>query len=213
MTDKITEAEFMQSLIPQLRSEGYEVYLQPTAPVVPPFLADLRPDAIAIGKGKKLIIELVTSESSEQKKTQALANLIKEHPDWELRVFVVTSARHTGELQVQSREQIQSFLNEIKLLQDTNHLSAAFMLGWATFEAIARRLMTSTFVKPQTPGRLVQQLAQEGYVTPSEGDFLRILAAKRNALIHGNLHDLPQKGEVEFFREISERLAAESEGA
>ncbi|MDH6259150.1 hypothetical protein [Bradyrhizobium sp. BR13661] len=210
MTDKITEAEFMQSLIPQLRSEGYEVYLRPTAPVAPPFLADLRPDAIAIGKGKKLIIELVTSESSNQKKAQGLANLIKEHPDWELRVFVVTSAGRTDELQVQSREQIQSVLDEIKLLQDTNHLSAAFMLGWATFEAIARRLMTTTFVKPQTPGRLVQQLAQEGYVTPSEGDFLRILAAKRNALIHGNLHDLPQMGEVEFFRKISERLAAQS---
>lgn len=210
MTDKITEAEFMQSLIPQLRSEGYEVYLRPTSPVAPPFLADLRPDAIAIGKGKKLIIELVTSESSNQKKAQGLANLIKEHPDWELRVFVVTSAGRTDELQVQSREQIQSVLDEIKLLQDTNHLSAAFMLGWATFEAIARRLMTTTFVKPQTPGRLVQQLAQEGYVTPSEGDFLRILAAKRNALIHGNLHDLPQMGEVEFFRKISERLAAQS---
>lgn len=40
---------------------------------------------------------------------------------------------------------------------------------------------------------------------------MRVLAAKRNALIHGNLHDLLQKGEVEFFREISERLAAESE--
>lgn len=135
---------------------------------MPPFLAGLRPDAIAIGKGKKLIIELVTSESSEQQKTRALANLIKKHPDWELRVVVVTSAGHTDELQVQSREQIQAFLDEIKLLQDTNHLSAAFMLGWATFEAIARRLMTATFVKPQTPSRLVQQLAQEGYVTPSE---------------------------------------------
>lgn len=213
MTDRISEAEFLQGLIPQLRSEGYEVYLHPTASVVPPFLADVRPDAIAIGKGKKLAIELVTSESAQQKKTRALANLIKEHPDWELRVVVVTPANRSGELQVQSREQIQHFLDEIKLLQDSNHVSAAFILGWATFEAIARRLMTATFEKPQTPGRIVQQLAQEGYVTPSEGDFLRILAAKRNALIHGNLHDLPQKGEVEFFHEISERLAGEPAAA
>jgi uncharacterized protein YutE (UPF0331/DUF86 family) len=209
MTDQIDETNFMQDLIPQLRAEGYEVYLQPSVPVVPEFLANLRPDAIAIGKGKKIIIELVTSEGASRSKTEALANVIKKHPEWELRVLVVTSASGTDEPRVQSPDEIQFSLKEIRELETSGHVSVALLLAWGTFEAISRRLMSSSFSRPQTPGRLVQSMAQEGYITPSEADRLRGLAQKRNAFVHGNLDLRIDAAEVTAFRQILERLAAE----
>jgi uncharacterized protein YutE (UPF0331/DUF86 family) len=209
MTTRIDETTFMQNLIPQLRAEGYEVYLQPTAPVVPDFLASLRPDAIAIGKGKKIIIELVTSEGAQENKTKALASLVKQHPEWELRVMVIESASRTDELRVQSLDEIQSALTEVRALETAGHTAAALLLAWGAFEAISRRILSSTFAKPQTPGRLVQYIAQEGYISPSEADRLRVLATKRNAFIHGNFDIRTEKADVTAFRQILERLAAE----
>ncbi len=207
--NQIDETNFMQNLIPELQAQGYEVYLQPTAPVVPDFLAHLRPDAIAIGKGKKIIIELVTSESSRQKKTEALANLVKQHPEWELRVLVVTPANRTDDLRIQSMEEIQTFLKEVRDLEMGGHTTGALLLAWGTFEAISRRLVFSDFARPQSPGRLVQLMAQDGYITPSEADRLRALAQKRNAIIHGNLDVRADRTDVTEFRQILERLAAE----
>lgn len=52
MTDKLSEADFMQSLIPQLRSEGYEVYLQPTAPLCRHFLRVCAPTQLPSERAK-----------------------------------------------------------------------------------------------------------------------------------------------------------------
>ena len=35
MTTQVDEMNFLQSLIPQFGAEGYDVYLQPSAPLVP----------------------------------------------------------------------------------------------------------------------------------------------------------------------------------
>lgn len=213
MTTQTDETTFMQHLIPQLQAEGYDVYLQPQAPVVPDFLAVLRPDAIALGKGKKIIVELVTSEGSRENKAKALANLVKQHPDWELRVMVVESASRTDELRVQSVDEIKLTLDEVRALETAGHTSAALLLAWGAFEATSRRIVNSRFARPQSPGRLVQYMAQEGYISPSEADRLRVLATKRNAFIHGDLEIRAETADVRAFREILERLVAEPVGA
>ena len=60
MSSISSETDFMRNLVPQLEAEGYEIFLQPQPPVLPPFFGNLRPDAIARGKGKNIVIELVT---------------------------------------------------------------------------------------------------------------------------------------------------------
>lgn len=74
--------------------------------------------------------------------------------------------------------------------------------GWATFEALARYLNPEDFGKPQSPGRLVEKLAFEGYVTPSEADVLRSLATIRNSFIHGDLNQSVSYTELETFIRI-----------
>jgi uncharacterized protein YutE (UPF0331/DUF86 family) len=60
-------------------------------------------------------------------------------------------------------------------------------MAWATFEALSRALLPGKFTRPQSPGRLVEELTSEGHVTPNEADVLRRLAVLRNRLIHGDL--------------------------
>jgi uncharacterized protein YutE (UPF0331/DUF86 family) len=196
----------MRRLMSELQAEGYEVYLEPTTSILPTFLHNFRPDAIAIKGDKKLIIEVVTSQTAQQKKTRVLANLVSLHPDWELRIIPISTAES---LQAQSAERIERVINEVRELHQSGHVSAALILAWATFEAIARRLVPGTFDKPQTPGRIVNILAQEGYVGPADADRLRSLAKSRNALVHGNFQVEASMADIEFFLQVLERLTAE----
>ena len=68
------------------------------------------------------------------------------------------------------------------------------LLSWATLEAIGRNLMASDLARPQTPGRVIQFMAQDGIATPNEADRLRALVKLRNSLAHGEL-DAPVTGE------------------
>jgi uncharacterized protein YutE (UPF0331/DUF86 family) len=210
MTSPSTEAEFLRNLIPQLEEEGYEVFIQPRAPILPTFLSAFQPDLIAIGKGKNLVIEVVHSLSATSKTLQSLAAAIKQNPGWELRVHLATPASEAPLLERQTPQAIAKGIDEVKRLIEAQHFAPALLIAWATFEALVRYLIFDKVAKPQSPGRLVQMLAQDGYVTPSEADALRALAQKRNVLIHGSLQTHVEKTELQTFLDVLERLLAQS---
>lgn len=85
-------------------------------------------------------------------------------------------------------------------------LAPALLMSWATLEALGRTLLPERLVRPQTPGRLVEVLATDGYVTPSEADRLRELARVRNRLIHGGLQVKIASKDIKAFRGILKGL-------
>lgn len=184
----LAEAEVLRGLIPQLEAEGYEVFVEPRPPLAPAFLEGIRPDAIALRGDKKLLIEIVRESAQEAGKLARLQHLVKDQPGWELRAILVSPATSSLSPALQSREEIVENATETQRLLDHGFVNAALLLGWASFEAAARILMTDQFRKPQTAGRLVDTLAGEGYLTPSEADRLRRLGRYRNSFIHGELN-------------------------
>ena len=62
------------------------------------------------------------------------------------------------------------------------------------------------FAKPQPPGRIVEALAMDGYITPTEADHVRSLISKRNSLAHGDLGVSVTSQEIEQFTQTIERL-------
>lgn len=64
---------------------------------------------------------------------------------------------------------------------------AALMMAWAALEAISRALLPERLARPQPAGRLVEVLASEGLITPSEADPLYRGVELRNAVVHGDL--------------------------
>jgi uncharacterized protein YutE (UPF0331/DUF86 family) len=204
MTQDTAAADVLRNLLPELEEEGYEVFLLPQPPILPPFLSNFRPDAIARRRDKHIVIEIVRSLSNDRK-LQELARLVRENPGWELRVILAKPTTTTA-IERQPIEAIRRTIDEIKKLTRTEHYAAALIMSWATFEALGRLLMFDEFQKPQSPGRLVQVLAQEGYLTPSEADRLRALTEKRNSLVHGRLQTQITKPDVEQFLVLLERL-------
>ena len=188
MSVPTTETEVLQREISRLEADGYDVFVQPRAPHTPAFLGDFIPDAIAIGHGKKFIVQVTRSGQLGDQKLKDLSAKVAAQREWELSVILVAPTSTAASLPLQSAQAIQESIAEITKLRDANAVRAAFLLAWATFEAEARRLMTGQFGRAQTPGRIVQALGQEGYVTPDEADRIRKLADTRNRLVHGELN-------------------------
>lgn len=202
MNGQATEFDVLQQLVPELEAEGYEVYLHPNRPLLPGFLQDFMPDAIARRSDKNIAIEVIHMSSAGKKKMEKVAGLFKEHDDWEFRVIWITPTGPVSTLQSQTLSLIRNRITEIRELVDSRHVGPAFLLAWATLEAIGRVLVPGQFQRPQTPKRLVQVLASEGYLTPTEADNMRLLADKRNRLIHGELKTRISQSEVNRFADI-----------
>jgi uncharacterized protein YutE (UPF0331/DUF86 family) len=190
MSTPTTEADVLQREVRRLEAEGYDVFVHPRPPQTPEFLGSFVPDAIATGKGKNLILEVKRSGTLGDRALVDLAAEVRKQTDWELRIVLVSPTSSAGKLPLQSAQAVQSAIEEIAQLRDSGALRAAFLLAWATLEAEARRLVADELGRPQTPGRVVQILGQEGYLTPDETDRIRTLADMRNRLVHGEL-DIP----------------------
>jgi len=210
MSETGSEQQVLEREVARLESEGYDVFLQPRAPLVPEFLGDYVPDAVATGHGKKIVLEVAKPSKAESEKLKEVAARFAKQREWEFKVLLVSPTSLGEALPVQTHQAIDGALEEIERLgQDANASRAAFLLAWATLEAEGRASVEGKFDRPQTPGRLVQVLSQEGLLTPSEADQMRVLSDKRNRLIHGDLGTEISKDDLGSLIHVLRRLAAE----
>jgi uncharacterized protein YutE (UPF0331/DUF86 family) len=160
------------------------------------------PDAIARRSDRNLAIEVTRKSPDAQKRVERIVSLFEGRDDWELRIVWITPATSAETMQLQTVSAVRKRVKEIKELADGEYYGPALLLGWATVEAMARLLATKHFQRPQTPGRLVQVLATEGILTPTEADDLRSLVEKRNKFIHGELHTRITRAEIDRIESI-----------
>jgi hypothetical protein len=110
---------------------------------------------------------------------------------------------------------ILQFDEELKTLIREGYSCAGLLMGWSTFEALGRTSMPDDFARPQSPGRLLQLLAQEGYVTPGEASHEPTLPCRllggRSALDEQvyYLTDLENSKHIETLAKISQCLSSE----
>jgi uncharacterized protein YutE (UPF0331/DUF86 family) len=178
------------------------VYLEPSRQLLPPFMEGYIPDAIALRHDKNLAIEVIVEGPSSKAKEDRLRNRFESRNDWELRFYYVRPASRREGLPAMANETIDSSMASLEGLISSGQLSAASLIGWATFEALGRALSPEKFTGAQTPARLIEVLATDGIVTPSEADLLRKLANSRNRLIHGTLNESIDSAELTKFLAI-----------
>jgi uncharacterized protein YutE (UPF0331/DUF86 family) len=206
MNAEQTESEVLQRLLPELEAEGYEVYIQPARPLLPEFLRAFSPDAIALRSDRNIAIEVMRRTAESEKRAEKITDLFKGRTDWDLRLVWITPVTATKGVQRQTVSTIRKRLKEVRELADGKHYGAALLLAWAALEATGRLLLSKHFERAQTPGRLVQFLASEGALTPTEADYLRTLAEKRNKLIHGELQTPITKAEIDRIAHILDTM-------
>lgn len=181
------EQAILEEVRKTLVSEGYEVVVQPSKLLIPEFLEGFQPDALAFRSDKNLIVEVATQSPAAGRRLRQLQELLGSQRDWDLRLVWSAPGERARSLQKVSGESIDLTIQEIEKLASMGHYRPALLLGWASLEALGRLTNPSSLSRPQSPARLVEQIASDGYLAPSEADAVRDLISKRNRLVHGEL--------------------------
>src|SRR5688572_15628074 len=111
------EAAVLESIVPQLEAEGFEVYVRPSANLLPPFMQAHAPDAIARREDRNLAIEVLRKGAASQRKVDQFRELLSGHRDWDLRVYWVSPANTPEAIGPASRKEIE------RTIEDTEHLA------------------------------------------------------------------------------------------
>ena len=187
MSEISTTRQVLDALIPELQSEGYSVFIEPSRDLLPPEMKGYTPDAIALGNDRKLAIEIALDEKSSIAKKGNLTKQFKKIPGWEILFYYARPSTSEGDVPGVSTTLIDRSTVLVKKLVGDKEYQAALLMAWATLEATGRLVSPEKFKRPQTPGRLIEVLAAEGSLTPDEADLLRGLSKQRNQLVHGGL--------------------------
>lgn len=204
------EAAILEEVKKKLLSEGYEVIIQPNSLLVPEFLGKFRPDALAFRSDKKLVVEVATRGTASERRLKHIQDVIGAQDDWQLRLIWSAPGQTSKSLRKVTVEAVQKAVQENRKLLTDGHYGASFLLSWSALEALGRMLLPSALARPQSPARLVDQLAQGGFVPPKEADDLRTLISKRNRLTHGDLRTDIKRKDVESLLRILELLISEA---
>lgn len=185
-TGETRDELLLESLVPRYVAEGFTVILHPSPAILPPFMGKYRPDAIALSPNKKLAIEIKSDVPTSGSHTDRLNELFMGQPDWELRIYSLPRFAQERDLAPAASAAIEDKIADIGKLRGAGHLAASMMMAWAALEAVGRALLPKMLARPQPAGRLVEVLASEGFIDPSEADRLRPVVDLRNAVAHGD---------------------------
>jgi hypothetical protein len=200
------ETYVLENLVPRFVAEGFDVFVHPPPAILPSFMKSYRPDANALRGNKKIAIEVVQPGQGVNKKNEGLQEAIAQHSDWEFRV--VYAAPLTAEsIDVAPRSSIDRAVARVIELKTTGQNAPALVMAWATLEAVGRALLPEKFSRPQSPERLMEVLASEGFLTPNEADMLRPAISLRNATVHGGLDSAVDERLLDQFIAILRTLA------
>jgi len=210
---EIPEGDVLESLLPKYRAEGFDVFVNPSPSILPPFMQSYRPNAVALRRDKKIAIEVVRSPESSGRKIQDLQSLFAPQTDWELRVFYVSPGVAERPFEVASASTTRKAVQRVLDLKRDGHKLPALVMAWAALEALGRALMPDELRRPQTPARLIEVLASAGYLTPLEADSLRAAIALRNAAVHGGLEPVVDDNLLDQFIAVLQMLVGSLSGA
>ena len=204
MTTIQTEADILAATARQLSEQGYSVIVEPARSILPAALAGLHPDAVAIGREPKLVIEIAGERSDQVRRVAELQKALRSVPDWKLHL-VLNRSSGASELTAMTDTEIATVLDRALEVARIDP-RAALLMAWAALEALSRERQPHEFARPQSPGRIIESLASQGIVTASEARFLRSMADSRNAFVHGDLRQIITVEEVGNFVELLRSL-------
>jgi uncharacterized protein YutE (UPF0331/DUF86 family) len=213
MSPRAEVRAILEQAASKLESEGFQVYLEPTKDILPEFLRRHAPDAIALSNSsstRNLVIEIASAGSQAAPKQEALREALKDHKDWELKLFFVNPLKPSPILPIVAYGDIVRGITTVESLLANGQIEPALLMAWASFEALCRASLPAEFAKPQSPGRLVEVLARLGTLTPSQADLARSLAGQRNAIIHGVLTTKVDPLEVQAFVDVLRNVLSEA---
>jgi uncharacterized protein YutE (UPF0331/DUF86 family) len=205
------EARVLDALQQRYEARGFSFFKYPSRDLIPEFLGDYTPDAIALGPNGNIVIEVKSSPRAAAGLPAAqIAERFRNQSGWKFELVLADEVKQEDvRVAPPSKELILEVLAEIRELAGTGHRRAALVLAWGALEAAARICQPGLEDKPKIPTSLVELLEREGLVSHSAARRLRSLINVRNGIAHGDFsRRVDQKG-VLFLVECVEELLSE----
>ena len=213
---ELRESDVLRSLRQEYEAQGLKFQVNPPRELVPEFLGDFQPDAIAWGPNGGIIIEVKSwRNSASERQLAEIARRVSNQKGWEFRaIYMRPPIDDTPSIPKPTRQQIQAAFKEIEALTNGGHHAAALVSAWATLESLARLARADGEVRKSrtfSPLQAIQTLAEEGYMENEIADPLRDMAKLRNAVVHGDFSvDVPV-GQVENLLRVLQTIASDIE--
>lgn len=148
----------------------------------------------------------MSQPGSREPQLSAIAEKVAAHDGWNFSIFYGGDfAAEEPSFGPVDQVQIKRQIDEFQSLLDSGHYRAAFILGWALLEALARTLDPDSRKPSQgafRPNQITEFLEQNGFVDEEVGRRLSSLVSLRNAAVHGDFRVEVDKGAVEFLYQI-----------
>jgi uncharacterized protein YutE (UPF0331/DUF86 family) len=196
---RLVESNALRNLQKLSEARGLKFYINPPREIVPDFLGDFRPDAIALGPEGGIVVEVKFQRGpASEKHLATIARRVSAQKGWEFRaIYLNPPLDEVPPIEKPTSEQLQATFREIEELIKAGHRVAAFARAWAALESLARLASSNNEARTATslsPIQVIQTLAEEGHVENEAADRLRQMVKLRNAVIHGDLSvDVPLK--------------------
>jgi hypothetical protein len=203
---------------------GYRVLEQPDESSLPHFLRGQRPDLVAFGKKKNVVIEVKTADARIGKELTKLTRTLERQPDWRLEL-VVLEGDCTGMPSEPNAAETddggpRAKLNSLALrrrmaaaqkLVRTDHAQEGVLLLWTVAEGALRLLALRNHVEldRETPRAIAKQMTMLGYVEKGDYRILEQAATIRNAVVHGRTLPTTDQRFVERLSDLTLQLLAE----
>ena len=211
---QLWESSILRNLQQVSEARGLKFYINPPREVVPAFLGDFQPDAIAVGSDGGIIIEVKNRRSpASEQQLAAIARRVSDQKGWEFRaIYLNPPMDGTPPIPKPTPQQLQARFSEIEALTNAGHSGAALVTAWAVLESLARLASANSearIPKGFSPIQAVQTLAEEGYIENDAADCLREMAKLRNAVVHGDFSVDVTAEQVESLLKQLQRIASD----
>jgi hypothetical protein len=207
------EADILRALRSRYEKDGYTFLPHPTRELVPAFLGNYRPDALAISDNGSVVIEIKAhrGRSSERNLAQ-IAAVVEAQPNWTFRIYY-TSGTSRPAFRAPSKAAVFAMADEVERLQGAGFNRAAFVMAWSALEAFTRALHAKeeNSDRAMMPSEIIEWLSQSGNIDPPTGRMLRSLVRTRNALVHGDISIEIEPYHLVVMNEALQALKAELE--
>src|SRR3954469_15454381 len=125
MSDGRADAAVLARLQERYAREGYTFLADPPRRLLPTFLGDFRPDAVALHGNGGVVIEIKRGRQNRNRLPfREIARRVRANPDWRFEVFYTDDVQEFGSA---SPERIEAVVREVDELAASGHASAALV--------------------------------------------------------------------------------------
>jgi hypothetical protein len=215
---ELVESEVIARLRDRYLAEGYQFVVEPMRELIPSFLGNYRPDALALRGDGGVVIEVKRRKPPrDQDYLAELAKLFEDHPEWK---FQIVLAENFGRESIpeepgwrggdSSDEELQLKRNEVEGLVRQGFWDVALVLAWSVFEAAARSRLDRRG-EALSGWRLAERLISLGLLDNADLDKIRDILSLRSAISHGHFSVHATEGDVRFLLALIDSLASEDQ--